>query len=117
LVCEQVIVEESTRNVTPVNCFTQRIVRRLPSAFPFVVFAILTDGSGEKPLAVVVERLDTFDEIYRGSLLGTFGSPLQEIRCLFRIRDCVFPEAGLYQISIFAEKEQVAQRKLRIVQK
>lgn len=45
--CEQVIVEERTRNVTPVNCFTQRAVKAFPGSFSFVLFAVLTDGLGE----------------------------------------------------------------------
>jgi hypothetical protein len=30
LLCEQVIIEEGTRNVTPVNCFSPRAVERFP---------------------------------------------------------------------------------------
>jgi hypothetical protein len=65
LLCEQVIVEEKTRNITPVNCFTIRTVEQLPSeTFPFVIFAVLTDGTGEIPLEVTIQRLDSMDEIY-----------------------------------------------------
>ena len=50
LTCEQVIIEEKTRNVTPVNCFSERTVTRFPSeTFPFIVFAPLTDGAGKCP--------------------------------------------------------------------
>ena len=115
LPCEQVIIEESTRNVTPVNCFTQRIVRQLPSeAFPFIVFAILTDAAGEIPLEIVIQRLDSLDEIYRRSVVHRFADRLREIRCLFRIRDCSFPIAGAYQVSLLADGELQAQRKIMI---
>jgi hypothetical protein len=66
LPCEQVIIEEKTGNVTPVNCFTHRTVARFPSeTFPFVVFAVLTDGSGTISMEVLIQRLDTLDEVYR----------------------------------------------------
>ncbi len=37
LVCEQVIIEEGTRNFTPVNCVSRYTVKEIPSIpFPFV---------------------------------------------------------------------------------
>ena len=48
LLCEQIIVEEGTRTVTPVNCFTQRLAAAFPwIAPPFTVVAWLTNGAGE----------------------------------------------------------------------
>ena len=80
--CEQVIIEEETRNVTLVNCFTHRRVEEfaLPNQFRIVVFAMLSDGIGKMLLEVVVERLDTFDEIDRVSQTFDFGDPLQTLR-------------------------------------
>lgn len=115
LVCEQVIVEERTRNVTPVNCFTHRTVERFPSeGFPFVVFAILTDGSGDIPLEVRISRLDTLDEIFRHAVSFRFTNPLHEIRCVVRIRGCSFPVSGHYHIMLLADNEMVAQRRILI---
>jgi hypothetical protein len=118
LLCEQVIVEETTRNLTPVNCFTQRIGEQVPTdPFSFVLFANLTDGSGDIVLDIVIERLDTFGEIYRRSLTHRFRDPLREVSFVFRIRNCTFPVFGHYQVSLWADGEPVAQRKLRIVQR
>ncbi len=118
LLCEQVIIEEQTRNVTPVNCFTRRTARQLPSEIiPFVVFAILTDGVGDVRLEVTIQRLDTLDEIYRRSMTFRFPGPLQEARCRLRIGDCSFPVAGYYQVTLMAEGELVAQRRMQIVPK
>jgi hypothetical protein len=118
LTCEQVIVEEKTRNITPVNCFTRRSVEHFPSeVFPFVVFAMLTDGAGEMPLAVSISRLDTLDEIFRRSVSVKFANPLQEVRCVVRIRGCSFPVAGHYEIMLLADNEMVAQRKILITAK
>jgi hypothetical protein len=116
MLCEQVIIEAETRNVTPVNCFSRRTVDRFPSeAVPFVVFAILSDGQGEMPLDVVVSRLDNLDIVYRRSVQCRFTDPLQAVRCIFRIRDCSFPTSGHYQVSLLADRELVAQRKLVIL--
>src|ERR1700722_2233626 len=90
--CDQVIVEEKTRNVTLVNCFTDRHVEEFPSdPVPFVVFAWLTNGTGETRLQVVIERLDTFEEVHRVTFSARFTNPLQTMRCTVRVRSCSFP--------------------------
>jgi len=68
LVCEQVIIEEGTRNFTPVNCVSRYTVKEIPSVpFPFVVFTTLVDGIGVMPLEIRIQRLDTLEVITRHS--------------------------------------------------
>ncbi|HZT79951.1 MAG TPA: hypothetical protein VFA26_07015 [Gemmataceae bacterium] len=114
--CEQVIVEERPRNVTPVNCFTERGAWAFPAeGIRFIAFALLTEGLGEITLELVVHRLDNFEELYRKAFSAEFANPLQTFRCLVRVRNCPFPRPGDYQVSLLAEDEIIAQRKLRIV--
>ena len=118
LVCEQVIVEENTQNLTPVNAFRRRVVQKYPSEpIGFVVLAILNDGAGEIRLDLVISRLDIDEDFYRQSMVVRFGHQLQEGRCLFRFRDCSFPVPGTYEVALFADKELIAQRKIQITQK
>ena len=117
LLCEQVIVEARTGNITPVNCFLRRTVSTVPSeGISFIALAFLTDGSGTVDLEVTIQRLDNLEEVYRRTYAYRFQNPLQEVRFLFRVRDCSFPVAGEYQLSLLADGELLAQRKLRIVQ-
>ncbi len=115
--CDLVVVEEKTHNVTLVNCFSHRTVDHFPSETPFTVFALLTGGFGEKPLDVVVQELEDFDEIYRISSSAQFASPLRTIRCTVRVWDCSFPRPGHYLVSLLAGGEIVAQRKLQLLLK
>ncbi len=116
--CEKLIVEEKTRNVTLVNCFTHKTVEQFPAPpFPFVVFAILADGLGDLRIEVLVESLDNLDVICRREVPLQFTSPLQEARCMLRMTDCSFPEAGLYQVQLLASGESVAHCKVRILSK
>jgi hypothetical protein len=116
--CEQVVIEENTRNITQVNCFTERTADRFPSdPIPFVAFALLTDGEGEITMEVRVERLDTLDLVYRKSATARFTNPLQTIRCCIRLRSCSFPVPGQYQVTLLANGEFVAQRKIEILGK
>jgi hypothetical protein len=116
--CEQVVVEKGTENITLVNCFTRRDVRRLPSEpLPFIVFAVLTDGSGSMPVKVTIQRLDNLDEIYAFTRVVPFRSPLEKVRCMLRIRNCSFPLAGEYQVTLYADNEPIAQQKLSVHRK
>jgi hypothetical protein len=118
LACEQIIVEERTRNVTPVNCFTTRRVEHFPSAGErFVVFAALTDGLGETTLDVAIQHLEDLDEIYRRSVTLRFADPLQNVWFAFRITACSFPTPGAYQVSLWAGGELIGQNRFHILPK
>src|SRR5437762_9580561 len=100
--CERVIVEEGTRNITLVNCFRERRVNQFPSeVVQFSLFALLTDGMGTMPLVVSIQRLDTLDEIHRLTSQVKFASPLREYWCRPTIQPS-FPVPGHYQASLLA---------------
>lgn len=63
VLCEQVILEEGTHNVTPVNCFNNRGLDDFPGEISFFALAWLTDGMGEMLVELVVERLDKFRRV------------------------------------------------------
>lgn len=118
LVCEQVIVEEGTRNVTPVNCFGRRTFASFPSKpIDLTVLAFLVEGMGEMSLEAVLQSLDNMDELGRLRYPVEFKDPLMEYRCVFRLRDFSVPRAGHYQISLIANGEIVSQRKLIFLEK
>src|SRR5438046_2751611 len=113
--CETVIIDADTRNVTLVNCFSHRQVPGVPSGpVPFVVFALLTDGIGEGPLTVRIRRLDTLDVVYRQEQTVRFPDPLAESRFRFRVRSCRFPVTGMYEVQLHADGEMLAHRRLQI---
>jgi hypothetical protein len=99
-----------------VNCFTHRTVEQFPSgSVPFVVFAILTDGLGEMSLEVRAPGFvggDLPNHAFRSVHESSSVRP-----CTLRIRDCSFPVAGHYQVTLLAGNELVAQRKLVILEK
>jgi hypothetical protein len=116
--CENLILEEGTRNITLVNCFVRREAKSFPTdSISFIVFAILTDGAGEMPLAIVISGLDSLEQIYREERRIELTNPLQEIGSRFLIRDCVFPAAGYYEVSLVANREFIAHRRIRLVER
>lgn len=117
MLCEQVIVEEKTRNVSLVSCFTHRTVKQFPSApVQFTLFALLSDGAGAVTLKAMVQRLDNLEPIFQTSLTAHFPDPLQVVRCIIRLR-CPFPEAGHYQVSLLSDGEVLGLRKLILLAK
>src|SRR5438105_4532536 len=100
VLCEQVIVEEGTRNVTPVNCFSIREVGDIPGQVTFSVLVWLVNGMGEMSAELLVERLDNLEETFRVSRKLVFPDRLLDMRFSARIRDCHLPVAGPYQVSL-----------------
>lgn len=68
-------------------------------------------------MQVRIHRSDDLDIIYDIVKLVRFPHPLADAYFLLRIRNFSFPAAGHYQISLLAENELLAQRKVRILLK
>jgi hypothetical protein len=115
LLCQEVIVEERTRNVTLVNSFGRLGLKTFPSPpQQFTVQAVLADGLGEVRFELVISSLDNLEPIYTRSWRTTFTDPLREVRHLIRVGSCSFPAPGRYQVGLLAENEPVAQCLLTI---
>ncbi|HZZ77607.1 MAG TPA: hypothetical protein VFE62_03755 [Gemmataceae bacterium] len=112
LLCDLVIVDEKTRNLTPVNCFSARKLDHFPGVSDFYLVAWLADGLGEMPVEIVIRRLDTLDEVYRIERQLRFEDPLKDMRFIARIRDCEIPVAGYYEVSLIVDGESIAHRKI-----
>lgn len=115
-VCERVIVEEATHNVTLVNCFRRLFVRSFPSPPQrLAIYTILTDGHGTRQVRLHVVRLDTLEDVYMRDFQVTFSNPLQEVRLLFRQLELTFPEAGRYEFNLLVDGEPLTRRVIEIV--
>ena len=115
LVCEQVIIDKRTENVTPVNCFTTLRVERFPSEPQrFSVFALLTDGFDEVRLDVIISNLADDELVYRESQRLRFGNRLQQVRFIYRVTRCIFPAAGVYEVQLLAEGQLVARQTIAV---
>lgn len=93
--CEKVIVEEGTRNITLVSTFTKLYADDFPSSPQrFAFAAVLTAGQGDGTVDLVITRLDTDKETYSIRRSLRFPGRLAEVRVVFHIRDCSFPAPG-----------------------
>ncbi|MHB1426185.1 MAG: DUF6941 family protein [Gemmataceae bacterium] len=109
-VCEQVSVEEKTRNITLVNCLTRLKVREVPSEPQRLIFhAWLTDGIGDGEIRLELLHPDTLEVIRRWKRQLSFSNPLQQFRAAFRI-EMSFPVEGRYQVHRLVDGASIAQR-------
>src|SRR5947209_299051 len=107
--CEKVIVEEGTKNVTLVSTFTTTVVEEFPSLPQrFALYMALTEGLGDGIIDLVVRHLETNEEIYSNRLQVQFPDRVVEVRVLFRVNRCIFPLPGEYQLTLFLDGEWLA---------
>jgi hypothetical protein len=114
-VCEQVIIEENTKNFTLVNGFTMIRVESIPSEpRKFCIFAILSDGNGEIPLQLEIARLDTLAVVQRFLHTIEFANQTEEVRYILRLKNLRFPVAGTYQIRLTSNGEPISETVIRV---
>lgn len=95
VVWDYLLIEEGTRKTSLIGSFRELEVVRLPGvADPFVVCTMLTDGSGDATIEVVIRRLDTDEQVYARSRPVTFDDRLAVVDVVFEVRQCLFPMAG-----------------------
>lgn len=114
-ICERVIVEKDTENVSLIGLHTRTFVERLPGRIPpFCVSSTLTgsDGSGNVDLRIQLIRTMEVVNSYRQTVY--FPNRLTEMRVIFRLNQCDAPEPGLYQVQLLVDDEWLAQRRFEV---
>jgi hypothetical protein len=118
LLCEQLVIEEGTRNFTLVNCFSHLYAERFPShPFRFVIHAVLGNGLGDMNLDVVISRLADFEEVFRRLSRIHLEDRLRDYRLWVRLGSFVFPAPGVYQVSLEVDGDLLAQTPLTLVRR
>jgi len=114
-ICEKVIVEEGTRNVSLISTFRRLRVREFPSRpRPFCVFATLLDGEGDATLNLEITDSATGGVVYAVERPISFPDRLTEVHVLFHVNDCEFHSPGIYQVALFVDGDWVAHRLLSV---
>jgi hypothetical protein len=116
--CEDVVVDPATQNVSIIRAFTGLGLENLPgTARPFFAFATLTAGQGEARFRLDVHRdlggLDT-ELVHRAEGNLRFQDPLQTIQWVVKLSHCSFPAAGGYLFTLWIDGAWMAQRRLRV---
>jgi hypothetical protein len=117
-VCEKIIVEERTKNVTLVSTFTKLVADELPTPpQKFAIYTVLTGAHGDGIIDLEIRSLETNEEISSNQMPAHFADRLMELRILFRVASCSFPSVGHYQVTLLLDGEWLAQRRIHVVQR
>jgi hypothetical protein len=107
-VCEKLIFEQGSGNVSLINCHSTRIVDRIPSLpAQFVVYGRMSDGHGTFAMELRIVRLDTGDEIYQRTIPMLLTDRLREAHVLFRVENLVFPAETRYEFDLLVNGELI----------
>src|SRR5262245_22970608 len=99
--CDGLIVEEHTRRVSLISCFSALRSAHFPTGFrPFWVFADLTDGSGLGTAELMVVRAASGETVYAESKPIRFVDRLRVVQYGWRVSGCSFPAPGRYFITL-----------------
>ena len=113
--CDQVIVEQGTRKVSLIGSFSGIKGRTFPFlARPFAVFAVLADADGEGEIELMVTRLESDQLVYRQRQWLRFPDRFVQMQVLFRIHECVFPDAGQYQFTLLLDGQWLTHRRIQV---
>ena len=74
----------------------------------------LVGGHGEGELGLTVTRLETDQEVFAIHRRLSFSDRLTAVRVRFRLRNCVFPDAGAYVMTLLMDGEWVTQRRFEV---
>lgn len=115
-ICEDVVVEPTSRDVSLIRTFTGLSVSSFPATCrPFCVFGGLTDGFGEIQAELkVTVYAEGIEDIYRLRSKLHFSDRLQIVYYLMRVSRCPLPRPGSYVFSLSLEGEWMAQTSLRV---
>lgn len=80
------------------------------------VFLVLTDGYGQGEGKIVCVSEETGANVFRTPTrtIAFNPDPLETAGVSFRLRDCRFPQAGMYSIQFWFDAELVEERPLRL---
>jgi hypothetical protein len=120
LLCEDWKLDlENNRRITILGLITN--IRSLEDPpYPLLyremcVFLALTEGRGQGEIRLICfteEGEETVFDIVRTISFGT--DPLEVVGVPFRIRNFLFPKAGVYSVQLYYEGELVEERTLRL---
>ena len=114
--CENVIVEERSRNVSLINCFTRKLVDQFPTPPQrLVVCAVFANGLGKIPIELEIIDLADEELVYWQLASVTFTDPVQEVRFVYRVHDLTLPQPGSYEVTLSSNGEPLGRTRFLAV--
>jgi hypothetical protein len=101
VLCDYVIEDKATNNKSLIGLFNRVQAAKFPCSHPrMVIFITLTDGRGDTPVEVFLERASDHREIFKAQGRVEFREPNHVIDLVFDLRGVTFEEPGAYFVGI-----------------
>jgi hypothetical protein len=115
ILCDYVIVEKETENLSFIGSFNTIQSADFPFIpLPFCAIAILTGGQGEATATLTVTELHTDEEVYSLHQNLNFPDRFTELRVLFHVTMCQFDAPGVYVFTLQVDGDWVAHRRIPV---
>jgi hypothetical protein len=115
--CDYVIIEKTTEKTSLIGHFHRIRLAAFPGmAPPFSVYATLTGAEGAGRITLEIQNLRTVELLYVYEQVVQFPNRLAQVRVLFRLKQCEFPESGAYQANLLADGQWIAQQRFEVLQ-
>ena len=115
VICDMVIRDELTRNVSLVGLFNAVAGKQLPLQHDRMhVFISLTDGHGEKPFLLQCKSPDD-SEVFRVEGKVRFEDPLAVADLNIALRSLVFQQSGDHLLDFFCGGELLITRRFSVI--
>jgi hypothetical protein len=116
--CKSLGVDTASAELSLVGIFHSLTFSVWPApAQPFTAYALLHDGAGEGTMELVVNRLETEEDVYRQRRWFALPGRGLLIHLETRVRRCVFPAPGRYTFTLRFDGKDLAQRPLDVYAK
>lgn len=109
LLCDSVIVDETSKKKTLVGIFDRILVRRFPSKHhPITIYARLTDAEGLYDFRIEYVQIETDKRLAEGKITGvSIPSRLQKHDLILQPPPVPIPEPGEYEFRLWANDRYI----------
>lgn len=109
VLCEKVVVEDRSHNLTLVNCFHRLLIDDTPyTADPFYLYFRLADGRGDGKLTIKIIEPKNLSVAHEAWMTVQFDDPTESMRFVFPVSGCTFEPAGRHHVTLTVDDELAA---------
>jgi hypothetical protein len=118
IVCDYVIHEQDTNKKSCIGIFQHITSPRFPCRHgQLAIYTSIVDALGEYRFRLTLAHLKDGREIGAGETPALrIPDRLQTAELAFRLQNLVFPEAGKYEFTLYANDDAIARRTIAVLQ-
>jgi hypothetical protein len=118
IICDDIFKDQMSGKIAIWGSFNNIVTSKLPATHPRMsIFVTITNGRGQRNLAVCIENARTSESIVEISGPMQFRSPLDIIDLVIGLHRVNFSEYGKYWVAVKEDGRLLAQRPFMVMKK